>query len=160
MTHQIALILHMGRRILRRFASAVFVAVLAAAVVVPYPTVANCAQAVGSECCCFGRCGTGCRSTGHRNAASHSARDLRNNCCPLAAFGNCVDRTCDCRQIPEPQNTSSESTKIQNPTGPVALLPAAATFHGGIEFASYDEVASDGHFAAIPHRILHCSWLI
>jgi hypothetical protein len=40
-------------------------------------------------------------------------------------------------------------------------LPAdAAAFHGGVEFASAIQAARDGHLAAIPHRILHCSWLI
>jgi hypothetical protein len=54
-----------------------------------------------------------------------------------------------------------ERTTVQSPTGPVAFLPAdAAGFHGGIEFASTLQAARADHLTAIPHRILHCSWLI
>jgi hypothetical protein len=33
-------------------------------------------------------------------------------------------------------------------------------FHGGVEFSATCEAARADHLTAIPHRILHCSWLI
>jgi hypothetical protein len=127
--------------------SALFVAVVAAAVVVPLPAAAHCKQAGEANCCC---------PCHHRTSNDTSSR-----CHRSAELGTCVSRTCDCRQTPEPQNVPPERTTIQAPTGPVVLLPAdAMQFHGGVEFASTLETAHNGHLAAIPHRILHCSWLV
>ena len=115
--------------------NALFVAVVASTIVVPLPAAAFCTRASDSRCCC----------TSHDRTASVTG----------------TRRTCHCQRTPEPQNTPPERTTIQAPTGPVALLPADATrFHGGVEFASTHEAAHDGYLAAIPHRILHCSWLV
>jgi len=127
--------------------NALMVAALAAAVVVPLPAAACRLQADGSGCCC--------------KSHDQTERDTSRRCHPSATFDTCVSPSCGCCRAPEPQTTPPEHTTVQPPTGPVAFLPTdAVQLHGGIEFASGSEAAPDGHLAAIPHRILHCSWLI
>jgi hypothetical protein len=54
-----------------------------------------------------------------------------------------------------------ERTTVPESTGTAALLPSdAIQFHGGVEFSATCEAARADHLTAIPHRILHCSWLI
>jgi len=131
----------------RGLAGALFVAVLAATIAAPLPAAAYCAQARGLGCCC----------KGHKRVAS----DVSIGCHQPARLDTCISRTCGCHQTPDPQNTPPERTTVQTPTGNVAFLPVdVAQLHGGTEFASAFEAARDGHLAAIPHRILHCCWLI
>jgi len=135
------------RRTADRLAGAALVAALAAAIIVPYSATAYSVQAGDSACCC----------ASHRSAQRGSA-----SCCDHATgLATCLSPTCGCRRTPEPQNTPPERTTILESTGGVAYLPSdAVRFHGGVEFASTDEAAPAGHLATIPHRILHCSWLI
>jgi hypothetical protein len=151
-TGNIALDISVQHRIHPRQANVLFAAMIAAVIVVPLPAAAFCAPAGGPGCCCkshdvaTGNSLNGC----HRTAA----RDKY-------VSRTCVRRTCGCQRAPEPRSTSPEGPTCRIPTGPVAFLPAdAAAFHGGVEFASAFDAARDSFFTAIPHRILHCSWLI
>jgi len=125
--------------------NALFAAVLAATSVVPFSAAAYCAP-TGDSCCC---CKSLKLAASQVSIGNHQSADAR------------VSRTCGCHRSPEPQNTPPERTTVQIQSGNVALLPAdAAGFHGGVEFASAFDPNHAGHLTAIPHRILHCSWLI
>jgi hypothetical protein len=125
----------MQLRIHRGLVNALFIAVVAAMIVVPIPAAADCTPAGDVNCCC---------------------KNQNRTACDVGA-----SRTCHCQRTPAPQNTPPERTTVPTPPSPVALLPAdAAQFHGGVEFAATFQAAPDGHLAAIPHRILHCSWLV
>ncbi|MEX2093696.1 MAG: hypothetical protein WD971_13515 [Pirellulales bacterium] len=118
---------------------------LAATSVVPLPAAAYCAPAGDSRGCCKSLK----RAASQVSIGNHQSADAR------------VSQTCGCHRSPEPQNTPPERTTVPESTRTAALLPSdAMQFHGGVEFTSAIQPASDGHLTAIPHRILHCSWLI
>jgi hypothetical protein len=115
----------------RRFAIATLLAILAAAIAVPYPARAECASRPQRKCCC-----------------EHGTKPL----------GDCVSRTCDCCQPALPQNLPTEPVSLQTDLAATSTIESVP--HGGSEFASPLGTAHESDVAAIPHRILHCSWLI
>jgi hypothetical protein len=139
----------MERHPFRRRLIAASVASLAAAIVVPAPSFAcsqpfACGQKASAAACC-------CKN--HQATASGTTSP------DTSSPDSCLTKTCGCSRPVAPQNTPPVP-----PTLPLtsAAIPAdAASFHGGTELTA--PVAGStlaGDLAAIPHRILHCTWLI
>jgi hypothetical protein len=115
----------------KQLCTGVFLATLAVAIAVPYPARAACAERPQRKCCCQ-----------HDNESA----------------GPCATRTCDCCQPAPPQNLPTEPVSLQTDLATSSAVESVP--HGGSEFASPLGTAREIDVAAIPHRILHCSWLI
>ena len=122
------------------------VATLAAAVVVPCSALACSAKTVDTDCCCQAR-----------EQASAETSSCRHH---SESPEYCAIKTCDCCRPAAPQNIPPDRTTARVQPDFAVAVSNVAGFHGGAEFASAIEAARDGHLTAIPHRILHCSWLI
>jgi hypothetical protein len=141
-------------RRLPRIVGAAFLALLAVAIAVPYPALGCCAAAAKESCCC----------QKHEDAAAAIS------CCQKAGAtesnpatdtqAQCSAGTCPCCQQAPPQNVPSDRTTDRTPvdhgvSAPVANWPRATNFHVAQALDAPVEFLT-----AIPHRILHCSWLI
>lgn len=131
----------------RRLSTVMLVALVAAAVVVPYPALGGCNEQKDDNGCC--------QRSSHKPQSSAKSRF-----CHKPNSAACAHRTCPCCQEAPPQNTSPTRVADRLPTDfgvvtPVAILPTADTL---VDFDSL--VAAANVARAIPHRILHCSWLI
>jgi hypothetical protein len=130
-----------------RLPSLVLVALVAAAVVVPYPALGCCGERKDDSSCC-------------QRSSQRTESSAKASCCDKSELAVCAHRTCPCCQEAPPQNTSPTRVADRLPTNyglvaPIAILPVSETPVGFDSLAATANVAS-----AIPHRILHCSWLI
>jgi hypothetical protein len=127
--------------------SLVLVAVVAAAVVVPHPVFGSCNERKDDSGCC-------------QRSSQLPESSAKASCCLKPESAACAHRTCPCCQEAPPQNTSPTRVADRLPTdcglvAPVAILPVAATLF------DFDSLFATTNVAcAIPHRILHCTWLI
>jgi hypothetical protein len=141
-------------RRLPRIASAAFLAVLAVAVAVPCPALGCCASAAKESCCCQKHDDTAagtscCQKSG--TAESNRTADTHDQCSAGA---------CPCCQQAPPQNIPTDRNADRTPvdhgfTAPVATWSSATNFSVAQTLDTPVEILT-----AIPHRILHCSWLI
>lgn len=137
----------------QRIASAAFLALLAIVVALPYPALGCCATESKESCCCKQQEEAAAKSCCHKSTApaSSSATETRDQCSAV---------TCPCCQQAPPQNVSNDRTADRTPVDhgfavPVANLSIASSFAIAPSFDAPVE-----YLTAIPHRILHCSWLI
>jgi hypothetical protein len=128
----------------------ILVALVAAGFAVPSSVASCCGSAKGAACCR--------KSSAKENSSATAAK---RSCCHKAEpASSCATGTCPCCQESPPQNTPPQRVVDQLPTdfglvAPAAILPVAET---ACDFNSL--VATTNSATAIPHRILHCSWLI
>jgi hypothetical protein len=94
-----------------------------------------------------------------KSHATSASSDCHQSTAPAtSSSAACVSKSCPCCRPAAPQNVPTENTLVQL-TG--AAAPAdAPLFHGGTEFSNRIVGNEPSNLAAIPHRILHCSWLI
>jgi hypothetical protein len=145
------------RRRLPRLASAICLAVLAVAVAVPYPALGCCATKSLDDCCC------------RKHQAEESAT-VERTCCQRDSAATTSETfsseshapigTCACCQEAPPQNVPADRNADRAPVEhgfavPIAHWSVTPTFFVAGSFDTPIE-----HLTAIPHRILHCSWLI
>jgi hypothetical protein len=130
------------------------VALVAAGFALPNSLGSCCANPKGKSCCC------------HKEQQPSTRAAVAKRCCrdsqpsAPAAPQACATHTCVCCQESPPQNTAPERVADRLPTdlglvAPVAVLPVAES-----TLDLHSLVASTNAATAIPHRILHCSWLI
>jgi hypothetical protein len=138
----------------QRSASATFLAFLAMAVAVPYPALGCCATSSKESCCCKQQEeAAATRSCCHKpeTPASSSASETQDQC----SAG-----TCPCCQQSPPQNVPTDRTADRVPVDHGFAVPIA-NWSIASAFAIAQSLDSPvDYLTAIPHRILHCSWLI
>jgi hypothetical protein len=133
----------MQRRLYRRIATSALSVLAAVAVGAPYSAFACGSSASHESCCCKQPEST---TTDEASVAGD------------AEAPGCLTKDCGCCRPAVPQNVPSEPTTIQLTA---AAIPAhVPLFHGGTEFSTRVAGKERASLAAIPHRILHCSWLI
>ena len=138
----------------QRIASATFLALLSMAVVVPYPALGCCATRSKESCCCQKQEeAAATKSCCHKpeKPASSSVSETQDQC----SAG-----TCPCCQQAPPQNVPTDRTADRVPVDhgfavPIANWSIASSFTIAPSLDAPVE-----YLTAIPHRILHCSWLI
>jgi hypothetical protein len=120
-----------------------FLASLAAAIAVPCSVQACTAKAAAADCCC-----------------KHSAPPAQPTSCHhhAAQRTNCLTKSCDCCRPAAPQNVPPERSSIHLTS--IAVPVDAPACHGGSELATPLSGVDATHLVVVPHRILHCSWLI
>ena len=128
--------------------SLVFVA-LVAALAVPQPLRACCIAGGEHATCC--------------PQANQSTPTDAPSCCRKApTTDHCGDdgQSCLCCRSADPRIASADRTadNVQPDAGAAYL--AVATITPDADFSAHSLPAPPGGQAAIPHRILHCSWLI
>ncbi len=128
--------------VLQRFGKVFFATALAVTLAVPAPTAACCRGAKVPTCC-------------------HAATAATSNCCSSTtkvATCNCVcSRPADERNLPPSRNSDHSQPDLTLAFGSVAAIlynPDATAKPDS------DQTALLGGVSAIPHRILHCTWLI
>src|SRR3990172_960597 len=140
----------------QRFAKFVILAVLVAVIAVPRPLAACCRAAnsagdVRQATCCD-----------HCPAADRQAALEAAACCGDSdSTGSCATGICGCCHPADARNLPP--TRVENQPSFAAgfFLTGTTRFDADVAAGSLiDCAAPAGSVSAIPHRILHCSWLI
>ena len=132
-----------------RSAKALVFVALVAALAVPQPLRACCISGGEHKTCC-------------RQAKQTAEADAPSCCRKATSDDNCGSdgQSCLCCRSADPRIASADRTadSFQPDTGPAHLATASIT--PDADFSAHSLPAPPGGQAAIPHRILHCTWLI